>query len=266
MSLYEDLQSQNKQIEVLKTQLQQLENDKKQTQELIEFYENQDGSNKINKLTIVDLIEDLQVKIDNFHFKNNLGIQADFDINKLNLVYNYGDEHLTLSTSGSTTLNQLAKWINFQSNVIEIYKILEEIKGSLLWVNSKYNEQDPFSYITFNVISNNAYKNNIKYTLNFNYDDYKTFNLEAKQLLKHESSEIYLGLNDRKMKAHIISSEVDSMRFDPNHDDPTETFNIYLKIDEYEVNSSTLKNVIEKTSKEIFDYKDFTPVYHKYWD
>lgn len=39
MSLYEDLQNQNKQIEVLETQLQRLQEDKKQTQQLIKLFE-----------------------------------------------------------------------------------------------------------------------------------------------------------------------------------------------------------------------------------
>lgn len=266
MSLYEDLQKQNKQIEVLKTQLQQLENDKKQNQELIEFYEKQDGSDKINKLTIVNLIEDLQVKIDNYHFKNKLTIQVDFDINKLSLIYEYEDEHLTLSTSDSTTLTQLEKWITFQSNIIEIYKILEDIRGNLQYLSSTYIEQEPFSNLTFSLLTNNTYRNNIKYTLTFNYPKFNTFNVEAKQLIRYEDSEIYLKLNDKKLKAYIINSEMDSVNFNPKYDDPINTFNIYLKLDEYEVNSSTLKDIIKKTSKEIFDYKDFTPVFHRYWD
>jgi hypothetical protein len=265
MSLYEDLQNQNKQIEALKAQLQQLEYDKKQTQELIESYEKQDGSDKINKLTIINLIEDLQVKIDNYHFKNNLAIQVNFDINKLSLIYKHGDEHLIISESDSTTLTQLEKWINFQSNIIKLYKILEETKGNLQWVNSKYNEQGQSSNITFNVISNDAHRNNIEYKLIFNYPNHTEFNIEAKQLISYEHSEIYLGVNDKKLKAKIISSEVDSVNFNPKYDDTTDTFNVYLKIDEYAVKSSTLKDVIEKTSNEIFNYKDFNIIYHIDW-
>lgn len=265
MSLYENLQNQNKQIEALKAQLQQLENDKKQTQELIEFYEKQDGSDKINKLTVVNLIEDLQVKIDNYHFKNKLSIQVDFDLNKVSLIYDYDDKQLTLSESDSTTLYQLEKWINFQSDVIEIYKILEEIIGNLRLVNSKYHDQDPCSKITFNLDNNDSFRDYIKYTLTFNYLNNKTFNLEAKQLIQYEGSEIYLGVNDKNLKAKIISSEVDSVIFNPKYDDPTDTFNVYLKIDEYAVKSSTLKDVIEKTSNEIFNYKDFNIIYRIDW-
>ena len=39
MSLYEDLQNQNKQFEFLETQLQRLQEDKKQTQQLIKLFE-----------------------------------------------------------------------------------------------------------------------------------------------------------------------------------------------------------------------------------
>ena len=262
MSLYEDLQNQNKQIEVLETQIQRLQEDKKQTQQLIKLFEKKDGSNKINKLTIINLIEDLQVKIDNYHFKNNLAVQVDFDINKLSLIYEYEKEHLTLSTSDSTTLTQLEKWITFQSNIIEFYKLLEDIKGDLRWVNSKYSEQHPFSSITFNIINNNIYKNNIKFTLTFNYPDYKKCNLEARQLIQYKGSEIYLGLNNKNLKARIISTEVDSVDFNPKYDDPTDTFNVYLHMDKYVIDSSTLKDAIEETSNKFFDYNDVTTVNH----
>ena len=262
MSLYEDLQNQNKQIEILETQLQRLQEDKKQTQQLIKLFEKKDGSDKINKLTIINLIEDLQVKIDNYHFKNELAIQVDFDINKLSLIYKYENENLILSTSDSTTLTQLEKWITFQSNIIEFYKLLEDIKGDLRWVNSKYSEQHPFYSIAFNIISSDIYKSNIKYTLTFNYPDYKKCNLEARQLIQYEGSEIYLGLNDKNLKARIVSTEVDSVDFNPKYDDPTDTFNVYLHIDKYVIDSSSLKDAIEATSKEFFDYNDVTTINH----
>lgn len=262
MSLYEDLQNQNKQIEVLKTQLQRLEDDKKKTQQLIEFHEKQDGSDKINKLKIVNLIEDLQVKIDNYHFKKKLAIQVNFDVNKLSLIYNYKDKQLPLSTSDSTTLAQLEKWINFQSNMIDIYKILEDIKGDLRWVNSKYNEQRPYSNITFSLNSADTSRNSIKYTLKFTYPKVDTFNVEAKQYIQYGKNETYLSLNDKNLKAHIISSEVDSVDFDPRYDDPDDTFNIYLEINEHAIKPPLLKDIIEKTSKEIWDYEGFKTIYH----
>lgn len=262
MSLYEDLHTKDKQIKILEKQLQQLREDKKQTQQLIALCEKKDGSDKINKLTIINLIKELQVKIDNYHFKNKLAIQVDFDINKMSLIYNYKNEPITLSSSDSTTLAQLEKWITFQSNIIEFYKLLEDIKGDLRWVNSKYNEQLPFSNITFNIINEEIDKSNIKYTLTFNYPDYKKCNLEARQLIRYEGFEIYLGLNDKNLKARIVSTEVDSIDFNPKYDDPTDTFNVYLHIDKYVIDSSTLKDAIEETSKEFFDYNDFTTINH----
>ena len=115
-NLYEIVEKKNKEIEALKQEITKLEESKAYFENRIQEEENNNSSNELTKEIIANKVQDLQNKIDNFHFKGELKIENDFTINKLSLVYSYEDFlHEEISTSGATMLYELDKWLKFQS-------------------------------------------------------------------------------------------------------------------------------------------------------
>ena len=260
-SWYEILEQRNKEIEALKSQIEELEQNKASIEQRIKEEETKNINNQksLTKEVIVNMIQDLQNKIDNFHFKGELKIENDFTINKLSLVYSYEDFlHEEISTSGATMLYELDKWLKFQSRLISIYKFLEDENESLIYagVKSKYNNNYKNSILTFLYNHDDNYYKKISYSLEFNKNDYKTFNLSAWRKIIADAVKCNLSLDNKGLEAHIVTSEAEE-EFDSRDFDPSETFNIYLITARKNIDETTLKIAIDETAKQILNYTDF---------
>lgn len=260
-SWYEILEQRNKEIEALKSQIEELEQNKASIEQRIKEEETKNKSNQkgLTKESIINMIQNLQNKIDNFHFKGELKIESDFTINKLSLVYSYEDFlHEEISTSGATMLYELDKWLKFQSRLIPIYKFLEDENESLIYarVKSKYNNNYKNSILTFLYNPDDNYYKKISYSLEFNKNDYKTFNLSAWRKIIADAVKCNLSLDNKGLEAHIITPEAEE-EFDSRDFDPSENFNIYLITTRKNIDETILKDAIEETSKQILNYTNF---------
>jgi hypothetical protein len=123
-NLYEIVEKKNKEIEALKKEITKLEESKAYFENRIREEEESNSANNLNKEFIISKVQDLQNKIDNFHFKHKLKIESDYTINKLTLIYYCEDfSPVEISTSGSTMLHELEKWIEFKTELFQFINI-----------------------------------------------------------------------------------------------------------------------------------------------
>lgn len=266
-NLYEIVEKKNKEIEALKQEIIKLEESKAYFENRIQEEEKRNSSNELTKEIIANKVQDLQNKIDNFHFKHELKIESDFTINKLSLIYCYEDvPPQVISTSGASMLYELDKWINFQSRIIPIYKFLEDIGENLVYVKarSQYSDDYKSSIITFKYHYENEEHgyNEILYLLNFNKSNYATFDLIAYKKILNRAVKGYLSLDNKGLRATIITPEAES-DFDDRDFEPNEEFNIYLEAIRKNIDESILKNTIDETIEQILNYTDFEECYYE---
>lgn len=263
-NLYEIVEQKNKEIETLKKEIEKLEESKAYFENRIREEEESNSANNLNKEFIIRKVQDLQNKIDNFHFKHKLKIESDFTINKLTLTYYCEDfAPIEISTSGATMLHELEKWINFQSEIIPIYKFLEDIDENLIYVRaySQYNDNHKDSILTFKYNYENQGYVEIKYLLSFNKLDYSTFDLIAYKKILSNAVKGYLSLNNKGLRATIITPEAER-EFDERDFDPDEDFNVYLEAIRKNIDVTMLKNTIDETTEQILNYTDFKECYY----
>ena len=258
-NLYEIVEKKNKEIEALKQEIEKLEESKAYFENRIQEEENRNSSNELTKGIIANKVQDLQNKIDNYHFKHEFKIESDFTINKLSLVYCYENvPPQEISTSGASMLYELEKWIKFQSRLIPIYKLLEKISDNLVYarIKSQYSNNYKDSTVSFCYSYEDSGFVNVRYILDFNKYDYSTFKLTAFRKVLKETVKAELTLDDKGLKAHIVTPEAEK-EFDDRDFDPSETFNIYLTSSREKIDETMLKDVIEETAKQILNYTDF---------
>lgn len=263
-NLYEIVEKKNKEIEALKQEIEKLEESKAYFENRIQEEENRNSSNELTKEIIASKIQDLQNKIDNFHFKHKLKIESDYTINKLTLFY-YCEDSLPkeISTSGASMLHELEKWINFQSEIIPIYKFLEDMDENLIYVRaySQYNDNHKDSILTFKYNYENQGYVEIKYLLSFNKLDYSTFDLIAYKKILSNAVKGYLSLDNKGLRATIITPEAER-EFNERDFDPDEDFNVYLEAIRKNIDVTMLKNTIDETTEQILNYTDFKECYY----
>lgn len=262
-NLYEIIEQRNKEIEALKREIEKLEENKAYFENRIRE-EERNSSNDLTKEIIASKVQDLQNKIDNFHFKNKLKIENDTAINKLSLVYYCaGCQSKEISTSGASMLHELEKWINFQSEIIPIYKFLEDMGDNLIYVRaySLYNDNHKGSILTFKYNYENKGLEEILYLLSFNKLDYSTFDLIAYKKILSNAVKGYLSLDNKGLRACVITPEAER-EFDNRDFDPDEDFNIYLEAIRKNIDVTMLKNIIEETTEQILSYTDFKECYY----
>lgn len=265
-SWYEILEKRNKEIEALKSQIEELEQNKVSIEQRIKEEEtkNSNSSNELTKEIIASKVQSLQNKIDNFHFKHKFKIETDYTINKLTLFYYCEDfPPQEISTSGASMLHELEKWINFQNEIIPIYKFLEDMDENLIYVRaySQHNDNYKDSTVTFKYNYENQGFEEIQYLLSFNKLDYSTFDLVAYKKILSNAVKGYLSLDSKGLRACVITPEAERM-FDDRDFDPDEDFNIYLEVIRKNIDVTTLKNTIDETTEQILNYTDFKECYY----
>lgn len=263
-NLYEIVAQRNKEIEALKREIEKLEENKTYFESRIREEEERNSSNELTRDIIANKVQDLQNKIDNFHFKHKLKIESDSTINKLTLVYYYADcRTKEISTSGPLMLYELEKWINFQNGIIPIYKFLEDMGENLIYVRaySQYNDNYKDSIVTFKYNYENQGFEEIQYLLSFNKLDYSTFDLVAYKKILSNAVKGYLSLDNKGLRACVITPEAER-KFDDRDFDPDEDFNIYLEAIRKNIDVTTLKNTIDETTEQILNYTDFKECYY----
>ena len=244
---YEILEQKNKEIEALKREIEKLEESKAYFENRIREEEESNSANNLNKEFITSKVQDLQNKIDNFHFKHKFKIESDFTINKLTLIYYCEDfPPVEISTSGATMLHELEKWIEFQNRIIPIYKFLEGLDENLIYtgVKSQYNNNYKDSIVSFKCSYDNHDYEEVLYLLKFNTLDYSTFDLMAYKKILSNAVKCNLALDNNGLDAHIVTPEAEK-NFDDRDFDPNEEFNIYLVARRYRIDDYKNKNWIK---------------------
>lgn len=258
-SWYEILEQKNKEIEALKREIEKLEESKAYFENRIQEEEESNSANNLNKEFIISKVQDLQNKIDNFHFKHKLKIESDYTINKLTLIYYCEDfSPVEISTSGATMLHELEKWIEFQNRIIPIYKFLEDLDENLIYtrVKSQYNNNYKDSIVSFKCNYDNHDYEEVLYLLKFNTLDYSTFDLMAYKKILSNAVKCNLSLDNNGLEAHIVTPEAEES-FDDRDFDPNEEFNIYLVARRYSIDEASLNDLIKETAEQILNYTDF---------
>jgi len=225
-NLYEIVEKKNKEIEALKKEITKLEESKAYFENRIREEEESNSANNLNKEFIISKVQDLQNKIDNFHFKHKLKIESDYTINKLTLTYYCEDfSPVEISTSGATMLHELEKdsIVSFKCN------------------KCNYDNHD--------------YKE-VLYLLKFNTLDYSTFDLMAYKKILSNAVKCNLSLDNNGLDAHIVTPEAEES-FDDRDFEPDEEFNIYLVARRYSIDEASLNDLIKETSEQILNYTDF---------
>ena len=258
-SWYEILEKRNKEIEALKKEITKLEESKAYFENRIREEEESNSANNLNKEFIISKVQDLQNKIDNFHFKHKLKIESDYTINKLTLIYYCEDfSPVEISTSGATMLHELEKWIEFQNRIIPIYKFLEDLGENLIYsrVKSQYNNNYKDSIVSFKCNYDNHDYEEVLYLLKFNTLDYSTFDLMAYKKILSNAVKCSLSLDNNGLDAHIVTPEAEES-FDDRDFEPNEEFNVYLVARRYSIDETSLNDLIKETAEQILNYTDF---------